>query len=330
MKNRIRKMMTAGLLGLLLLLTGCRVGNKEIVVSSPLNSHQVFKIGKVSCSLKEAKVYLVNYQNIYGDAYGLDLWQHDFGDDSLVEYVKSITLQELARVVSMDQLAASKEITLDKEQKDVISEAAKEYYDSLTDAERSYMEVSESDIREYYEHYALAQKIYQSLTDAVNEEVSDDEARVMEIMQIYVTDRKKAEEVTARLTQGEDFATVANNYNELDSIQVNVSRDDLPKEAADVIFEMENEQVSGRIEVDGGYYFVKCLNKYDKDLTEANKTRILEKREKEAFDGEYSEFTASLDSGINQKLWDELEIKTGSDMKTNTFFETFEKYCGDM
>ena len=33
-------------------------------------------------------------------------------------------------------------------------------------------------IKEYYEHYALAQKVYHSLTKAVNEEVSDDEARV--------------------------------------------------------------------------------------------------------------------------------------------------------
>ena len=60
------------------LLTGCTIGNKEVIVSNTLNNRQVFKIGSVSCGLKEAKVYLVNYQNIYGTAYGLDLWQHDF------------------------------------------------------------------------------------------------------------------------------------------------------------------------------------------------------------------------------------------------------------
>lgn len=59
---------------------------------------------------------------------------------------------------------------------------------SLTEDEIAYMGVSESDIKEYYEHYALAQKVYHSLTKAVNEEVSDDEARVMEIMQIFVSD----------------------------------------------------------------------------------------------------------------------------------------------
>ena len=62
---------------LFLLLTGCKIGNKEVIVSNTLNNRQVFRIGNVSCGLKEAKVYLVNYQNIYGTAYGLDLWQHD-------------------------------------------------------------------------------------------------------------------------------------------------------------------------------------------------------------------------------------------------------------
>lgn len=155
-----------------------------MIVSNTLNNRQVFRIGNVSCGLKEAKVYLVNYQNIYGTAYGLDLWQHDFGDSSLENYVKNITMQELAQVVCLDQLAKEKEMELSEEEKEKIAQAAEEYFASLTEEEIAYMGVSGSDIKEYYEHYALAQKVYHSLTKAVNEEVSDDEARVMEIMQI--------------------------------------------------------------------------------------------------------------------------------------------------
>ena len=75
--------------------------------------------------------------------------------------------------------------------------------------------MTESDISEYYQHYALAQKLYNSLTNSVNEEVSDDEARVIEIMQIFVADSTKASDVAAKLERGDDFASVANNYNEL-------------------------------------------------------------------------------------------------------------------
>lgn len=313
-----------------LTLSGCQIGNKDIVVSNTLTNKQVFKIGGSACGLKEAKVYLTNYQNIYGTAYTIDLWQHDFGDDSLTDYVKNITLEELTRVYCMDLLAESREMALSEEELKSVAEAAAAYYESLSEEEIAYIGVSELDINEYYSHYALAQKLYNSLTNGINEEVSDDEARVMEIMQIYVTDKTKAWEVRKKLADGDDFATVANNYNELSAIQVTVSRDDLPTSVEEVAFQLDNDEISGMIEVDNGYYFIKCLNKYNEELTEANKSNIVEKREKEAFDDVYNEFVSSLGSNLNEELWNSLELDTGEDITTDSFFVVFEKYCSDI
>ncbi len=313
-----------------MLLTGCKIGNKNFVISNSLNDRQVFKIADASCGLKEAKVYLVNYQNIYGTAYGLNLWEHDFGDTSLEEYIKDITIAELTRVVCMNLLAEEQGMELTEEELTQVKEAAGVYYQSLTEAEITYMGVSEKDIAEYYEHYALAQKLYNSLTSEVNEEVSDDEARVMEIMQIYVTDAEDASEVERKLSDGEDFASVANNYNELSSIQVTVSRDDLPEEVEKIAFGLDNNEISGRIDVEGGYYFIRCINKYNEELTEANKVNIVEKREKEAFDDVYNAFVSTLDSYLNEDVWNNLELNTESEIKTNSFFEVFETYCGDI
>ena len=290
----------------------------------------MFTLDKSACSLKEAKVYLANYQNIYGTAYTIDLWQHDFGDASLLDYVKDITLEELTRVYTMDLLAQSQEVTLSEDETAKVAEAAKEYYASLSEDETAYMDVAEADIAEYYTHYALAQKLYHSLTNGVNEEVSDDEARVMEIMQIYVTDEDRAHEVEQKLAQGDDFASVANNYNELSAIQVTVSRDDLPDEVEEVAFQLDDNAVSGMIAAGNGYYFIKCLNKYNEELTEANKSNIVEKREKEAFDDVYNEFVASLSSRLNTDLWDGIELTTDGSIQTNSFFAVFEKYCGEI
>ena len=300
------------------------------MVSGTLSSRQVFTLDKSACSLKEAKVYLANYQNIYGTAYTIDLWQHDFGDASLLDYVKDITLEELTRVYTMDLLAQSQEVTLSEDETAKVAEAAKEYYASLSEDETAYMDVVEADIAEYYTHYALAQKLYHSLTNGVNEEVSDDEARVMEIMQIYVTDEDRAHEVEQKLAQGDDFASVANNYNELSAIQVTVSRDDLPDEVEEVAFQLDDNAVSGMIAAGNGYYFIKCLNKYNEELTEANKSNIVEKREKEAFDDVYNEFVASLSSRLNTDLWDGIELTTDGSIQTNSFFAVFEKYCGEI
>ena len=322
--------MTACVCALSMALTGCQIGNKDIVVSGTLSSRQVFTLDKSACSLKEAKVYLANYQNIYGTAYTIDLWQHDFGDASLLDYVKDITLEELTRVYTMDLLAQSQEVTLSEEETAKVAEAAKEYYASLSEDETAYMDVAEADIAEYYTHYALAQKLYHSLTNGVNEEVSDDEARVMEIMQIYVTDEDRAHEVEQKLAQGDDFASVANNYNELSAIQVTVSRDDLPDEVEAVAFQLDDNAVSGMIAAGNGYYFIKCLNKYNEELTEANKSNIVEKREKEAFDDVYNEFVASLSSRLNTDLWDGIELTTDGSIQTNSFFAVFDKYCGEI
>lgn len=313
-------------IAMLMCLGGCQIGNRQIVVSGSLSDKQVFKIGSATCGVKEAKVYLTNYQNIYGTAYGLNLWEHDFGDDSLTQYVKDITLEELTHVVCMDLLAESQEVSLSEEEKADVASAAKEYYASLSEDEIAYLAVTESDIAEYYAHYALAQKLYRSLTNGVNDEVSDDEARVIEIMQIYVTDETKAAEVSSKLKNGDDFASVANNYNQLSSIQVTVSRDELPAEVEKVAFDLDNGEISDEIPVDHGYYFIKCLNKYDEELTEANKSNIVEKREKEAFDDIYNEYVSGLSSYLNQNLWDELDLDTDASIATDSFFEVFEKY----
>lgn len=331
-KNRTLKTIVI-MLSVVFVLSGCRIGNTEVTFSGQavaVSNRNVFTLGDTGCEIKEAKVYLSNYQNIYGTAYGIDLWQHDFGDDSLVQYVKNITLEELTRIYGMKLLAESKEVTLSEEELTDIELAAKAYYESLSEDEISYMEVSRGDIREYYSHYALARKLYRSLTNGVEEEVSDDEARVMEIMQIFVTSEDKANEVLTKLKDGEDFATVASNYNELSAIQINISRDDLPSEAEEVAFDMSDGEVSGSIEVENGYYFIRCINKFNEELTEANKVNILEKREKEALDDVYHEFVSSLTSNINEEMWESLAPDTSGAITTDGFFEVYEKYCSDI
>lgn len=325
MKN-IRGLLAVCLL-FCMLLSGCQIGDKSIVVLKPLSSRYVFQIGEVSCGIKEAKLYLANYQNIYGEAYTLDLWNHDFGDESLEEYIKSITLNKLVTVACMTQLSEQYGLVLTEQDEADVLVAAAAYYESLTKEDKDYLGITEVEIAEYYRHYALAQKLYYYLTSEINGEVSDDEARVMEVMQIYVTDAEDAATVREKLLNGEDFASVANVYNELSSIQANICRDDLPEEAEKIAFQLDDNEVSEVIAVENGYYFIKCLDKYNEELTEANKVTIVEKREKEAFDDVYNQFVESLTSYINEDVWEELKVDSTSGVQTDSFFEIYEIYC---
>lgn len=308
-------------------LTGCRIGKTEFVLGTKIvNNKTVFKINDRECDIKQAKIYLCNYKNLYGNAYGVDLWDYDFGEESLEQYIKDIAISELSRIVCMDLLAEQQEISLTKEEEGLAEQAADEYYDSLTDEEIEFMDVRESDIKKAYQDYALAKKLYDSLTQGVDAEVSDDEARVIRIQQIFVTNRSIADTVSEKLAAGEDFAAVAGAYNEKGTIETTVSRGVYPEAVEEVAFNLDNDTYSGMIETEEGFYFIKCLNKFEEELTEANKDNILVQREKEQFEDVYQEFIGAADFEMNDALWDETGLTDAENIKTDSFFEVYNKY----
>lgn len=307
--------------------SGCKMGNTKVVVNSGFTANEVFKMKDEVCTLSEAKVFLTNYQNIYADMYGVNLWNHKFKNNELGTYVKDITVSQLAQIMAMDFLAEEKGISLNEEEQEKVKEAAKAYYDSLNEKEKQYMDVSEEDIEMLYHKYGLANKLYTHLTGDVNAEVSDNDARVMEAAEIYVTDESKANEVESQLNNGADFLSLAGTYTEAAEIEAAFGRSDVPKEVEEVAFSLENDQISGKIKTDTGWYFIKCMNKYNQELTDANKSVILERRRKEAFDDVYREFLDKLPSEFNEDVWKKVEIETDKKITTDSFFETYEKYC---
>lgn len=308
------------------LLAGCKIGGKEIVFELGSDNDYVFSVGESKCSQKQVRLFLCNYQNLYGNAYGVNLWDYDFEGDSLEEYVKNITLDELTKIVCMDIVSQEQEIALTEKEHKQVKKAAEEYYKSLNDDELSYMKVSQSDVVEIYENYALAEKLYKNLTEGVNTEVSDDDARVIRIQQICVSDKKNADAVSEKLAAGEEFETVAGEYSTCTTSQLTVSRGELPEELEEVAFELANDEISQAVKTTGGYYFIKCINKFEEDLTEANKVNILNQREKEQFNDVYEDFVGNAVFYLNEDVWNEIKIDKSLDIKTDSFFEIYDKY----
>jgi len=301
-------------------LTGCSIGGKEVVLTNGVGSRDVFIIEDVSCSLTEAKVYLANYQNIYGKSYGIDLWEQKFQNTKLKNYVKDVALSEMTRIACMVLLAGEQQVSLTEEEIGEVDKAAKEYFNTLSEEEKSYTEASMADIEKMYENYALANKVYNVLTEGVNAEVSDDEARIMEAMQIFVKDEDKANEVKEKLDSGEDFAAVASNYNQKTMIEISFGRGEMPIEVENVAFELDNEQISDCIPTEEGYYFIKCINKFNEELTDANKSNIVKAREKAAFDDVYEAFISGLTSRLNEENWEGIDIITDGSITTDNYF----------
>ena len=125
------------------LLSGCSIGGKEVILTSGMGSRDVFRIDGVTFSLTEAKVYLANFQNIYGKTYGIDLWEQKFQNGKLKQYVKDVALSEMTRIVCMDLLAKEQEISLTEEEMEAL--LVRERFDLVVDATHPYAaEVTEN------------------------------------------------------------------------------------------------------------------------------------------------------------------------------------------
>ncbi len=306
-------------------LTGCTVGDTEFVMSTGiLNGRSVCTVDNLDVSLEEAKLYLCNYKNLYGSVYGVDLWDYDFGERSLQDYVKAVTISELGRIVCMDLLAEEQGITLSEDEKKQVKKAAKKYHNSLTDAEQDYLRISVKQLEEYYTHYALADKLYNTLTSSVEEEISDDEARVMRVQQIYTSSMSKADEVAAKLAAGAGFEETAQAYNEAAEYETTVARGSCDETVEDVVFSLSDGDVSNRIDTSEGTFFYRCVSKFDQELTEENKQLILSKKEREQFDSLYADYVKRASTHFNETLWNETTIDPAKEITTNSFFEVYD------
>lgn len=324
MKSKKKHMLAGLLLSLSLMLAGCE--NTKIVLTTGLASDELFRIGNVSCALPEALVYLMNHKGTYEKIYGVEMWEHAFGDMTMEEYLKNQVVSELAQVKSMVLLAEEQEIVLTESETARAEEAAEEYYASLNPEEISVLKVNEEMIRKMYEDYRLAFKAYGEITGDVSIEISDDEARIIQIQQMFVPEKNLAEELRSRLEEGEDFGSLASNYSRLSQTTISIARGEKGGKYEEVAFDLNNGEVSEVFEEDDGYYILKCLNTYMEEESEANKVQVEQKQKTERFQGIYEDLMKDTLSEFQEKLWGKVKFSDYAEVETSSFFEIYKKY----
>lgn len=307
-----------------ILLTGCGAGSK-FIFSTGCGSNDVFMIDDKRCPKNEALLYLENYRTLYGRLGESDLFNGDFDDSVISKNVKSDVLDHLTRVYALDIYARDNDITLTSVDEDRIKAAAETYYSSLSKKDKAFAGInSKSDVVQIYENLRLADKVYDKIMKSIDSEVSEDEARVVDCYLLYVSDKATADDIKNQLNGGADFATLLSNYSEKDKNLVSFARSEQSKEVEDAAFSLDNGQVSDVISADDGYYIIQCVNKYDEDLSEANKKKILKKRKQKVLNDILKEQHKDYYSEVNDNLWDDISIKDVKDTDTDSLFKTLD------
>lgn len=333
---RLKKLAVFFMIGVLVVgcLSGCKDkdenANKESKKNNVSSSSIVFKVGKEKCSVSEAKVLLLNYQNQYRDVYGVDLWAATGEDNTeLVTYIKDLTVSQLAEIYLMSHIGTDQDMELTEEEMAHVEAAAAAYYSSLNQEEKDYTGATEKDIKSLYEHYAMAQKVYATLTQGVSQEVSDDDARVMSVMQIYNEDEAKVRNAYNQLKKGNDFAKTAKTYGSLTSINSTINRADTPDDIEETVFGLSNKEYTEVLPLGEGYVIYYCVNNLEEELTLENKDVVLKQRMEDAVNKTYSTYAASTDSKLYTDKWSKVSMEPNEAMVTISFFDVFEEHCGE-
>lgn len=349
--RRIRKWVL--LFCLCLFLVGCggekEDGKTKIVLTTGFVEDEVFRIGESSCSLPEVMVYLTNMQNQYESIYGTQIWERKIGTETLEKKVKDVVLARLAQIKTMNLLAQQRGTTLSEEEEAAALEAAREYVASLNESEINAMEIDEEIVCRLYREYALANKVYNEIIQDTNPEISDDEARTVTVSQIFVktyalsgvgeripyTEESKQaaydkiKNIQKMLREGEAFDELAARYSENGQLTVSFRKGEMEPQYEEVAFELGNEEVSGIIETESGYYIIKCISTLDREQTDQNKEKIVERRKEEAFSVIYDEFMLTQIRNLNDELWESVQFIHDTNCTTTTFFDVYNRYFED-
>lgn len=329
-------------------LTGCEKINRDtkIVLTTGFTKDEIFRIETASCYKREVMVYLTNLQNQYEQVYGTEIWQQEQDGVTIEQSVKESVLAELAQIKTMNLMAENYGLSLSNAEQEMVDEAAKVYFNSLTAAEKEELDITLDTIRQLYREYALADKVYDYIIQNVNPEISDDEARTVVLQQIFVKTGERGgngsvepysvqqksyayaqvAEALRRIESGEDFDVVATRYNEAKDITVSVGKGEMDAAYEKAAFELGNDEISSIIETEEGYYILKCISTLNREETDANKEKVVEERKKEAFSREYDSYVQTLTRHMNEELWQEVTLLHNSEITTSDFFDVFAEY----
>ncbi|MDE6743223.1 MAG: peptidylprolyl isomerase [Lachnospiraceae bacterium] len=331
---------------LFVILNGCK-DDTEIVLTTGFYENEVFRIEGMSCYSPEVMIYLTNIRNQYEDVFGEEIFTQSIDGISIEESIKQTVLARIAKIKMMNLMAEYYEITLDERELELAENAAEEYYQSLSAEEIASMDgATQETVLQLYEEYALANKVYQYLVQGVNQEISDDEARTVTVWQIFLSttyDREngeradvsavereaiyeQAESICGRIAEGEDFAVLASEYSDVEELVAYYRKGEQEAPLVEAVFQLAEDEVSGIIEGEQGYYIFRCISTYDMEQTEARKREIVKERQQEMFGQIYTMFIGDKRCYLNEELWNAISFTEQASGATSNFFDIYAKY----
>ncbi len=347
--------------------TGCNG-----VTASEQSKQKVFSYDGVDINLDEVWLYAdiskAKYESQYGSIFGDSLWTTEVSTDddgnpvTLETTVKDNVIDQIKHIIVLNNKAEELGISLTDAEIKKAKKSAKAFVKE--DEGKAIMEetgANEELIQKLYEQNAIASKVHQKMIEDTNTEVSDEEARQTTIYKLVFpktkTDeetgetsdmskkelaqqKKKADEAYEKLQSGTSIEDLAKEYDiESTTDETFEKGESLEGENFETaIYKLKDGETTAVMDTDAGYVIAKLVALTDKDATEEKKSEIIQERQQEEYEREYTEWTKDLeeewdaDKDVDQDSMDKIvfheeteEDSTQASEATTTATETAEE-----
>ncbi len=331
MKKINKRLIALGLVGLLLL-TGCGESKENTDVSkenagSVVNGtlkpdSTVIAIGNTSVSYSEYQAYSYILKSKYEGVVDNNIWNYSttegrtIGMDAIED-----TIRLIIQLKVIGKYAESQGVTLGADEKEELSYDAEQYVKGLSQEIRDQYGITTQLVAEMLCDNEVARKVYDVITAKVDINISEEQAQVVETQVIYLmskgTDRNGAqvnlndEDKTALFNKAKELQTqaqsggfyaLAETNSSLNEIQMNIGREDTPKELVDVAFTMKAGQISPVISTDTGFYILNCVGVNRAEAMEQHRQELIEERQTKAFQDIYKTWADKIGVHVSRSL----------------------------
>jgi len=265
------------------------------------------------------------YQNVYTDR----LWaaQADSSGITFEDKLKGQIEQFLTELAVINLMADEEKVELTGQEKDSLQRLSQEYYGSLTQPDKEYIDISEEELYQLYCEYYRADKLVSELTKGESLEVSDAEAKVIQVQQIALDTADEAQLVLEQVRREKaDFAAIASRNSRDDQINCTLEWSEDMEPLGQAAFELEQDEISGVVEQDDRFYILKCTNAYDAKATAERKSRLSKEKKTQAFLSFYEPFVKERRVKLKGNIWDMIDFSQGEQCRTDSFFMLYHSY----
>ena len=241
-------------------------------------------------------------QDVYTDKI-FDVEINDAGekyDDGVNDMIKDY----LEKIHVMTEMCKERDIILSMSDSKEIEKSAENYMKEFEASGNGY-DIKAEDAVQILGDLRLIDMLRADIIEKADIEVSESDARVMDVIRIEHDSADAANDTFNDINDNPntDFATIARRNSVNSEIELQVGRGDLGDTVEEVVFKLEDGEISPVIPSGGKYYVFKCISGYNEEATAAKKEKMTAERQSRAVAMKYEEYAAEHPYEIDEEAW---------------------------